>query len=126
MDSAIETEFRTLIRTGYWAVVDRLLKEKVLLTNFVLRRKRDEKGEIEMHKERPVVYINEKEDNEKACFPPVTDFIVVKIILSVVLQNTWHKRCFEFQNAFCNENLERTVCIDPPRCESFPKSKNQN
>lgn len=69
---------------------------------------------IHTYKARPVVCGNEQDEKENDCFSPLVDYSVIKVLLSLEIQNGWIVRHFEFQNAFPNGQLGRTVNAELP------------
>lgn len=93
----------------------------VLHSKFVLKRERNESGEIKKYKARLVVFGNEEVKNDEESFSPVPDFTIIKLILFIAAQRDWHCTHFDFQSAFSNRRLTRPVYMDLRRhvCKSL-------
>lgn len=113
--SAMWTEICALQQFDCWKEVARPRNTKVLHTKLVLWRKHNEEGMIGKHKARLVVCANEESDNDNDCFIPVEDYILIKMLLCFAVQRKWEVKRFDFQNAFPNGILDRSVLAKLPR-----------
>lgn len=80
---------RALKSLGCWKETYRPKDQKVLHTKFVLHRKRNQTGEIEKFKTRPMVREIEKDGDYVNYFWPVLDFRDTKLFMSLCVQKNW-------------------------------------
>lgn len=73
----MEDEVVALEDMNCWNVVHRQHNAHVLHSNFVLKPKRNEFGNVKFHKARVIICSNEENEYEENCFPPVPDDSVI-------------------------------------------------
>lgn len=97
-----------------WDVLQRPNGEQLIHTKFVLNRKRDENEAICKHKGLCLVRGNEKESCQEVTFSPIAYHNVISLIFSLLVHNRWVAKHINFENAFSNGVLERTVYAEMP------------
>lgn len=123
--NAMRREVANLGQMECWTVEQRPKGEWVMNTKSVLKRKRDENGDIAKYKARLVICENEEERCQEDTFSPVAHQFMIKLILCLSLQQEWIARHVDFENAFPNGRLERSVFAEMPK-SMFPKKRSEN
>lgn len=81
-------EIRALQELDCWEEVEPTTDLEVLHTKLILRRERNEEGDIEKYIERLVVCGKEERDNND-CFSAVVDYSMIKLLLCLAIQKKW-------------------------------------
>lgn len=96
-------------------------------TSFVLEKKSDRTGDVCKYEPHLVVCRNEEVDYQEQSFSPVAQYYVIKPILRHVIQQGCTPGHIDFQNAFSNRKVERTVYTGmPTRHVVEMKTKGEN
>lgn len=111
----METKVLALHRLDCWEEIKCSESTKVPHTKCVLRRKTNQDGDIEKYKARLVLYGNEEDDNNTDCFSPVADYTLIKLLIQLAVQNNSEVKRYDFQSAFLNRKLDRSVYVKLPR-----------
>lgn len=82
----MRTEVNNLVKVNFWAVVKCLQDKQVLLTKFVIRKKRDNTSAVQRLKARFVVCGNEVGECDDAIFSPVPNFRPIKLVIYIAYQ----------------------------------------
>lgn len=90
-------------------MVARPFREKVLHIKLIMKKKRDDKEIVQKYKTRLVVSGNEEEYVDLDSFAPMSDFVIVKMILCLAIRKGWGMRHINFQNAISLDELDRHV-----------------
>lgn len=67
------------------------------------------------HKTRLAVYANEETDCQEDTSSPVAHHFIIKLILSLSVQQGWMSRHLDFENVFPNGQLTRPVYAELPK-----------
>ena len=113
---AISEELEALHKAKTWELVDRPKNVKVLPSQFILRIKRNSRGEIDRYKARLVALGNLQRphiDFEET-YAPVVDFTVVRVVLVLVLTQNLVIRQLDVKSAFLNGTLQEVIHMTLP------------
>lgn len=102
-DIAMKLEMQALQAFGFRKERKRPRITKFLHSKFVLRHKRDHRGEIKKFKARLVVCGNKQKKIDLEIFSPVVDYTLIKIILCLDVQKKYMIKQFRFQNVIPNK-----------------------
>ena len=104
---AMEDEYSSLIRNNTWELVEKPMNKKLLSCKWVFKIKRDAQGEINRYKARLVVRgcMQKKNIDFTETFSPVVRFETIRILLSLVVSNSWEMQ--QFDSDFANDTINR-------------------
>lgn len=102
-------KFLTLKELRCWKATSRPNDKRVIHTKLVLNQNHDVTGEIKSYKAPLVVCGNARYETEVDTPSPEPDFTVIKLIMRIAEQKSYHCRHFGFQNAFPNSKFNCLV-----------------
>lgn len=114
MKKAMETKIRIFQEMKCWMKIDIKTRKYATFETCVSQEKKwNEKPQ--KYEASLVVRGIEEKKLAKEFLSPVADFMVIKSVLRLTIQRGLHKRLIDFENAFPNENLNRSVYNASPR-----------
>lgn len=87
----------------------------MLHSKYILKKKRDNKGKVQGYRATFVVRVNQEQENDVVRISSTPDFKAIRVILCLVKKRCWHARHFDFQNAFSNRNVDRSLYVEMPK-----------
>ncbi|KAA0051295.1 putative mitochondrial protein [Cucumis melo var. makuwa] len=125
---AMDEEYSALLKAQTWHLVPPSSSQKVVGKKWVFRLKRNTDGSIRWYKTRLVAkgFHQHLGVDFFETFSPVVKASTIRVILNLAVTNGWQLRQLDFNNAFLNGNLTKTVYIQKPPGyvhPSFPNYK---
>ena len=116
-EKAIQSEIQNLVERGTWSEVPKTNNENIIDSKIVLKRKRDENGNISKYKARLVARGFEQVEglNYSGTFAPVVNWVTILIcIIYAVNQNLLISQ-IDFESAYLNANIDTEIFMQPPK-----------
>ena len=123
--AAMEKEIASLERYSTWEATTPPVDGRFVDTKWVLRKKRDENGNLVKYKARltargftqiPGIDYDER-------FSAVVRTDTLRILLAHAIQHNLHTAQFDIESAYLNAPLEDEIYIKPPKRVSVPSGK---
>lgn len=111
----MDKEVDTLSYKNCWEKLQQPERSEILLTKFLFRKKRVEKGIVQRHKAHVVVCGNEEQDNKEKNFSLVSYILIAKLILCLATRKGRKARLIDFRKAFPHGELTCTVYGELPK-----------
>ncbi|TYJ96957.1 putative mitochondrial protein [Cucumis melo var. makuwa] len=113
---AMDEEYSALLKAQTWHLVPPSPSQKVAGKKWVFRLKRNTDGSIRWYKTRLVAkgFHQHLGVDFFETFSPVVKASTIRVILNLAVTNGWQLRQLDFNNAFLNGNLTKTVYIQKP------------
>ncbi|KAL0551843.1 hypothetical protein IC582_010932 [Cucumis melo] len=113
---AMDEEYSALLKAQTWHLVPPSPSQKVVGNKWVFRLKCNTDGSIQWYKTRLVAkgFHQHLGVDFFETFSPVVKVSTIRVILNLAVTNGWQLRQLDFNNAFLNGNLTKTVYIQKP------------
>lgn len=86
------SEIDSLEKMDCWDIVDRSDDQNIRHTKFVLKRNKDENGNVKQYKARLIIRDDEESDYHEDKASPVESFTIAKLMICIGLQKCWTAR----------------------------------
>lgn len=107
-----------------WDIVNLLHSRKTVNSRFILKKKRNSKGEIDRYKVRLVVqgFSQKQGIDYQETFSPVTSIFTILLLLTIAISNDWEIYQMDFNSAYLNTELKEDIYMKIPEQHSANKS----
>jgi len=113
---AMKEEITNLKRMNTWILVDRAPQMKVLKGTWAFKLKRTPDGVAYRHRSRFCVRGDQQEYgvNYFETYAPVVQWSTIRLLLILILTNSWTTRVIDYTNAFPQANIDTDIYVEPP------------
>lgn len=113
---AMEAEMSKLKENGCWKLVSRPKNANVIGSKWVLRTKKNERGDVERYKARLVAqgYSQVPGRDYDETYSPVVRMETVRLLTAVSVEKDWHKEHWDVTSAYQHSPLEEEVFMEQP------------
>lgn len=123
---ATDMELRMLKEMKCWTVEERPPQVVILSGMCLLNRKCDAKGKVENYKERMMVRWIQRYEIGEEFSVLVSNFLLLKLIMSIAKQQVWQLRHYDVQNGFPNGELHWSVYVEFRKWKYLQSYRNEN
>ena len=116
---AMDKEVATIEKNSTWELVDPPIGANIIWSHFILKVKRDEKGEIVCYKARLIANGNTQREgiDFNETFATIAKLPSVRAVLTNAASQGWEIHQIDVKNAYLNAKLSETIYMrPPPRC----------